>query len=133
MNFDKAGKCTNAYETILHLETLRQAYFHIKSKPGNMTPGSDGETLDGISPGFLTHLSDSLHADRYKPHPTRRVYIPKKNGKLRPLGIGSPRDKIVEQAFLFILETILEPKFSNLSHGFRPKRGCHTALRQIRN
>ena len=131
--FDGSGKCTNAYEVIHKLETLRQAYFHIKSKPGNMTPGTDGATLDGLSTSTLRLLSELLNSDKYQPQPTRRVYIPKKNGKQRPLGIGSPRDKIVEQAFLFILETVLEPKFSNLSHGFRPNRGCHTALRQIRN
>ena len=97
-----------------------------------MTPGTDGITLDGISLKYLEQLQELIYSDRFQPSPIRRIYIPKKNGKMRPLGIGSPRDKIVEQAFLFILESVLEPKFSDLSHGFRPNRGCHTALRQLR-
>jgi retron-type reverse transcriptase len=131
--YDDSGRCTNAYEIISSLDVLRQAYFHIKSKPGNLTPGTDGITLDGISLKYLEQLLELIHSDKFQPSPTRRIYIPKKNGKLRPLGIGSPRDKIVEQAFLFVLESVLEPKFSDLSHGFRPNRGCHTALRQLRN
>jgi retron-type reverse transcriptase len=130
--YDDSGRCSNAYEIISDPNVLRQAYFHIKSKPGNMTPGTDNSTLDGISPKYMEELLESIRSDRFQPSPTRRIYIPKKNGKMRPLGIGSPRDKIVEQAFLFVLESVLEPKFSDLSHGFRPNRGCHTALRQLR-
>jgi len=132
LKFDDSGKCISGYEVIRDPETIRQAYFHIKSKPGNMTVGTDGATLDGINTKFLTGLAESLHSSKYQPSPTRRIYIPKKNGKLRPLGIGSPRDKIIEQAFLFVLESVLEPKFSDHSHGFRPIRGCHTALKQLR-
>ena len=131
--YDEEGKCTNAFRLISDEDILTQAYLHIKSKPGNMTPGSNTETLDGIDLPWFKNTNLSLIRDSYVPKPARRVYIPKKNGKLRPLGIGSPRDKIVQQAMLFVLETVLEPKFLNTSHGFRPNRSCHTALREIRN
>jgi retron-type reverse transcriptase len=102
---------------------LIQAYNVIKSKPGNMVPGSNEETLDGLNWYWINNTSEKLLNESYKPNPARRVFIPKANGKLRPLGISSPRDKIVQQSLLFVLETILEPKFSSLSHGFRPRRG----------
>lgn len=97
-----------------------------------MTPGDDKITLDGINLSWFDSTSLSLKKDIYVPKPARRVYIPKKNGKLRPLGISPPRDKIVQQALLFILEIVLEPKFLDTSHGFRPRRSCHTALREVR-
>nr|YP_010121869.1 hypothetical protein KQ509_mgp22 [Monilinia fructicola]QRF72245.1 hypothetical protein [Monilinia fructicola] len=130
---DEMGRCTNAFKILSNPQILLQAYNNIKSKPGNMVPGSDNVTLDGISSKELVTSSINLLNESYKPNPVRRVFIPKANGKLRPLGISSPRDKIIQQAFLFVLETILEPKFSDLSHGFRPNRGCHTALRNIRD
>lgn len=129
----KDGKCINAFQILSNPKILYQAYNIIKSKPGNMVHGSDKKTLDGINLRWFDTTSNNLINESYKPKPVRRVYIPKTNGKMRPLGIGSPRDKIVLQAMLFVLEAILEPKFSDLSHGFRPYRGCHTALRQVRD
>lgn len=98
-----------------------------------MVRGSDKATLDGISETWFTQTSKELKEEKYSFKPARRVYIPKANGKMRPLGISSPRDKIVQQAVKMVLEIILEPKFLDSSHGFRPNRGCHTALREIRN
>lgn len=104
----------------------------IKSEPGNMTPGHVKETLDGISEKWFDKTTSDLRKEKFTFKPTRRVYIPKANGKMRPLGIGSPRDKIIQEAFRAIIESVLENKFSDKSHGFRPGRGCHSALAQIR-
>jgi retron-type reverse transcriptase len=96
-----------------------------------MTPGVVPETLDGFSQETLDLLVKELKKESFKFKPARRVYIPKPNGKLRPLSIGSPRDKIVQEAIRMILEAIYEPIFRNESHGFRPNRSCHTALKCI--
>lgn len=133
LTYDKDGKCTNAFSIISDTEFLKQAYLTIKSNPGNMVPGTDKETLDGISSNWFDEMSHKLIKGAYCPKPARRIYIPKVNGKMRPLGIASPRDKIIQQAMLYVLSVVLEPLFLNSSHGFRPNRSCHTALREIRN
>jgi len=107
------------------------AYERLKSKPGNMTPGTDGETLDGYSLAKIQNTTELLRQEQYQPNPVRRVYIPKKKGK-RPLGVPSPRDKIVQECIRLILEAIYEPLFHDNSHGFRPNRSCHTALESLR-
>ena len=109
------------------------AYEMIKSNPGNMTKGIDEETLDGINQSWFTKTAKDLDEEKYVMRPGRRVYIPKANGKKRPLGISSPRDKIVQQSMKLILDCILESIFRGSSHGFRPHRSTHTALKEIRN
>lgn len=109
------------------------SYNSIKSNPGDMVAGVDDTNLDGMNTKWFQETNRQLLNESWQPNPSRRVYIPKPNGKMRPLGISSPRDKIIQFAMKMVLETILEPKFSNLSHGFRPKRGCHTALREVRD
>lgn len=97
-----------------------------------MTAGVDGKSLDGMSEKRINELIDSLKDFSYQPNPARRVYIEKKNStKKRPLGIPSTEDKLVQEVVRMILESIYEPTFSKSSHGFRPKRSCHTALQQI--
>lgn len=130
---DSKGRYVNVFETLTSPEILKLAYEIIKSKPGNMVKGVTKETLDGITIEWFNKTSLSLRKEHYRLKPNRRVYIPKPNGKLRPLGISSPRDKIIQQAMLMVMETVLEPKFHDTSHGFRPKRGCHTALRAVRS
>jgi group II intron reverse transcriptase/maturase len=114
-------------------QTLIYAYELIKSNPGNMTRGVTPETLDHIDLPWILRIEKELQKGTYRFKTIRRTYIPKP-GKLekRPLGIASPRDKIVQKALQLILEALFEPTFKNCSHGFRPKRGCHTALNQIR-
>jgi retron-type reverse transcriptase len=107
------------------------AYDKLKSKPGNMTPAISPETLDGISDEELDKIIELLRTEKFQFSTSRRVYIPKKDGSKRPLSIGSTRDKIVQEVMRMTLEAIFEPRFKDVSHGFRPNRGCHTALRSI--
>jgi group II intron reverse transcriptase/maturase len=112
------------------------AYERIKSAPGNMTPGSDGTTIDGISMKMIHTIIQEMRTEQFQFKPVRTVYIPKANGKKRKLGIPSTRDKIVQEVIRLILEGIYDspngPYFHETSHGFRPNRSCHTALREIR-
>ncbi|PZS26476.1 MAG: maturase [Pseudonocardiales bacterium] len=107
------------------------AYGRLYSNKGAMTPGPDGETVDGMSLGKIERIIDALRHERYRFKPARRTYIPKKNGKKRPLGLPSWSDKLVGEVIRLLLEAYYEPQFSDLSHGYRPNRGCHTALSEI--
>jgi len=98
-----------------------------------MTKGIDQETLDNINIKWFDKTSEDLIKERYQPKPARRIYIPKPNGKKIPLGIGSPRDRIIQQAMKMVMGCKLEPTFLDTSHGFRPNRSCYTALREIRD
>lgn len=121
---------------ISDVTTLILAYEHIKSKPGNMTPGVNLETLDGIDMNWILETSKLLKSGKFDFKPARRTYIPKpgsaKLKERRPLGIAGPREKVVQKAMQMVLEAIFEPSFLQCSHGFRPSRGNHTALKQIR-
>jgi group II intron reverse transcriptase/maturase len=112
------------------------AYERIKSKPGNMTPGTDGETLDGFSLETIQEIIHEMRTEQFCFKPVRTTYIRKANGKKRKLGIPCVRDKVVQEAMRMILEAIYDspqgPYFSEASHGFRPNRSCHTALREFR-
>jgi group II intron reverse transcriptase/maturase len=112
------------------------AYERIKSKPGNMTPGADEETLDGFSLETIQGIIQEMKTEHFQFKPVRTTFIPKANGKLRKLGIPCVRDKIVQEVMHMILEAIYdspyEPYFRDTSHGFRPNRSCHTALREFR-
>jgi len=96
-----------------------------------MTPGVDGATFDGFSLPKVDNIIVKVLTGQYEPTPVRRVYIPKSNGKLRPLGVPTVADRLVQEVMRSILEAIYEPVFSPCSHGFRPGRSCHTALKQI--
>lgn len=108
-----------------------QAYGKIYRNHGSMTPGVTDETVDGMSLTKIHGIIDALRFERYQWTPVRRTYIPKKNGKMRPLGMPIWSDKLLQEAIRTLLEAYYEPQFSDHSHGFRPKLGCHTALRQI--
>jgi len=116
-------------------DLLIVAYERLKSQPGNMTPGSDEETLDGFSLKTIRELSEQLRTEKYQPKPVRTTYIPKANGKMRKLGIPSPKDKVVQEVVRMILEAVYDSPhgayFSESSHGFRRQHSCHTALKEV--
>lgn len=124
-------KYERLYRYLFSEEMFAVAYQRIYAKQGNMTPGTDGKTIDGMSLERIERLIVSLKDESYQPHPARRVYIPKKNGKKRPLGIPSFEDKLVQEVVRLLLEAIYEGHFEGTSHGFRPHRSCHTALGMI--
>ena len=124
-------KFERLYRILFNEQMFYAAYQRIYAKQGNMTSGTDGKTVDQMSVQRIESLIVSLRDESYKPHPARRVYIPKKNGKKRPLGIPSFEDKLVQEVVRMILEAIYEGYFECSSHGFRPKRSCHTALTHI--
>lgn len=126
----KIGKYDGLFDEFVY----KLAYEHIKSKPGNMIPGADieGETLDGISNEWIKQTILLLKSRSFQFRPSRRTYIPKANAKMRPLGIPSPRDKIVQYAIKLLIEPLFEPIFLDCSHGFRPGKSTETALKQIR-
>jgi retron-type reverse transcriptase len=109
------------------------AYGRIYSNQGSMTPGPSQETADGMSEALIDEVIGLMRRERYRFAPARRVYIPKKNGKLRPLGLPSWSDKLIGEVARLLLEAYYEPRFSGRSHGFRKGRGCHTALREVHN
>jgi group II intron reverse transcriptase/maturase len=125
---------TKVIHVIASVTTLTLAYETIKSKPGNMTPAFflNGKTLDEVGNQYLGNLSAKLKAGKFKFLPARRIYIPKPGKtELRPLTIASPREKIVQKAMELVFTGIYEPSFLPTSHGFRPGRGTHTALKMI--
>jgi group II intron reverse transcriptase/maturase len=125
-------KVKDLYQLVLNAPDLwEQAYGNIYNNKGGMTPGVDGLTIDGYSEERAANLRELLSENRYVPSPVKRAYIPKPNGKLRPLGKPTASDKLVQEVWRIILEFIYEPVFKDSSHGFRMKRSCHTALKRI--
>jgi nicotine oxidoreductase len=131
---DKSQINRNILDIVANEDVLFAAYQKLKSSPENMTKGVYNETLDGINAAWFANLKKDLRTNAFQFRPTRRLEIPKLNGKgTRLLGIASPRDKIVQAAMLLALEAIFEPSFHTHSHGFRPGKGCHTALKEVKN
>jgi group II intron reverse transcriptase/maturase len=119
-------------KAISNLKNLVAAYELIKSNPGNMTKGNDDITLDEMNLKYLLNIQSKLKAGTFEFTPARRIQIPKPGKKeTRPLTIASPREKIVQKAILLIMERLYEEKFLDSSHGFRPARGTHTAMKQL--
>ena len=119
------------YRMLFNPELYLRAYAKLYPNQGAMTPGSTNETVDGMSQAKIARLIEDIRYERFHWTPVRRVYIPKKNGKRRPLGIPSWRDKLLQEVMRSLLEAYYEPQFSDHAHGFRPGRGCHTALSTI--
>jgi group II intron reverse transcriptase/maturase len=123
--------CNELYRQLFNLDLYLLAYGRIYSNEGAMTPGACGETADGMSLKKIGRIIDAVRHERYRFQPARRVYIPKKDGKKRPLGLPSWSDKLIGEVVRLLLEAYYEPRFSDRSHGFRPRRGCHTALSEV--
>jgi group II intron reverse transcriptase/maturase len=123
--------CDELYRQLFNPDLYLLAYGRLYSNDGAMTPGADGETVDGMSLEGIGRIIGALRGERYRFQPVKRVWIPKKNGKLRPLGLPSWSDKLVGEVVRLLLEAYYEPRFSGRSHGFRPGRGCHTALTEV--
>ncbi|MFC9969182.1 reverse transcriptase domain-containing protein [Nocardia ignorata] len=119
------------YRQLFNPQLYLLAYGRIYANKGAMTPGVTGETVDGMSLGKIDRIVTAMRHERYRFRPVRRVHIPKKNGKTRPLGMPTWSDKLVGEVVRLLLDAYFEPTFSDRSHGFRPRRGCHTALREV--
>lgn len=129
-NEHKDGVYTRLYRYLLREDIYYNAYQKLYSNKGASTKGIDNDTADGFGKKYVESLIEELSNNTYKPKPVRREYIKKSNGKMRPLGIPSFRDKLLQEVIRRFLEAIYEPVFSDFSHGFRPNRSCHTALKQ---
>lgn len=122
----------DAYRLLYQKDLYLKAYAKLYRNEGALTKGINNETVDGMSLEKMDAIINALRYERYKWTPARRAYIPKKGGKKsRPLGLPCWSDKLLQEAIRQILEAYYEPGFSEHSHGFRPNRGCHTALREV--
>ncbi len=122
----------DVYRQLFNPQLYLHAYGRIYRNRGAMTPGATAETVDGMSLAKIEKIIDDLRHERYRWTPARRIYIEKQNStKKRPLGIPTWSDKLLQEVIRLLLEAYYEPQFSSASHGFRPHRGCHTALGEI--
>ncbi len=127
-------KVKDLYQFIVNTpEIWEVAYNNIRTNKGALTKGTDEVTMDGHSFERSHEIMSSLKNGSYNPTPVRRIYIPKSNGKQRPLGMPNGTDKLVQEVCRIVLESIYEPIFSDYSCGFRPKRGAHDALLKVRD
>jgi group II intron reverse transcriptase/maturase len=121
----------NVYRRLFNPDLYLRAYGRISRNAGALTKGVTGETVDGMSLKKIGTLIEEIRHERYRWTPVRRILIPKANGKMRPLGIPTWSDKLLQETMRSILEAYYEPQFSDHSHGFRPGLGCDTALQDI--
>ena len=119
------------YRQMFNPQLYLMAYGKLYANKGAMTPGVTGETVDGMSLAKIGQIINTLREERWRWRPVRRAYVPKKDGRRRPLGLPTWSDKLVAEVVRMLLEAYYEPQFSDHSHGFRPGRGCHTALRKV--
>ena len=127
----KKANIERVYRLLYNKDLYLQAYANIYANSGAMTPSTTRETADGMSIDLIDEIIAELRQERFQWTPVKRIYIPKKNGKTRPLGIPTWRDKIVQEVMRMLLEAYYEGRFWKYAHGFRPSKGCHTALREI--
>jgi group II intron reverse transcriptase/maturase len=128
---DPGKRFTHLWKLVTDQAWLMQAWEEIRTNKGSMTAGTDNTVATDIDPERISQLSKRLKTGHYRPQPVRRVYIAKSNGKMRPLGIPTLEDRIVQQALRMVLEPIFEVDFHPCSHGFRRNRSTHTALKDV--
>jgi retron-type reverse transcriptase len=119
------------YRQLFNPQLYLMAYGKLYSNAGAMTPGVTKETVDGMSLAKIERIIDAVRAERWRWRPVKRVHIPKKNGKRRPLGLSTWSDKLLAEVVRLLLNAYYDIQFSDHAHGFRPGRGCHTALRKV--
>ncbi len=129
----KQAPLTRVYRSLYNEDLFLAAYAKIYRNPGILTPGTDDETADGMNRQRIRTLIAALRQERFRFHPARRIHIPKKHGGSRPLSLPNFSDKLVQEVLRMLLEAYYEPRFRDSSHGFRPQRGCHTALNNIKH
>lgn len=124
---------TKLFRYLLRPDIYYVAFQNLYANNGAGTKGVNNDTADGFSEDKVNQIIEALNNGTYEPKPVRRTYIKKKNGKMRPLGLPTFTDKLVQDVLRMVLQAIYEPVFSDYSHGFRPGRSCHTALTQIKH
>src|SRR5256885_13547921 len=128
---EKGLPLNNLYRQLYNPQFYFRAYARLYSNDGAMTPDTTGETVDGMSREKIKTMIDLIRQERWRWTPVKRVCIPKKSGKLRPLGLPSWSSKVMQEVVRQLLDAYFEPTFSDYSHGFRPGRACHTPLSEI--
>lgn len=128
---EKRIPLTRVYRSLFSEDLFLAAYDKIARNRGALTVGSDSETADGMNRERIQRIIEQLRCERFNFRPARRIQIPKKSGGTRPLGIPNFTDKLVQEVLRMVLEAYYEPRFRDSSHGFRPGRGCHTALANL--
>jgi len=129
---EKRIQLTRVYRSLFSEDLFLAAYNKIGRNKGSLTPGTENDTADGMNMKRIHSIIDKLRKERFRFKPVRRTRIPKKDGGTRPLGIPNFSEKLVHEVLRMLLEAYYEPRFRNSSHGFRPGRGCHTALSHIK-
>jgi retron-type reverse transcriptase len=130
---EKRTPLTRVYRSLYSEDLFLAAYNKIGRNKGSLTPGTEEDTADGMSMKRIRRLIEKLRYERFHFKPVRRTQIPKKSGGSRPLGIPNFSEKLMQEALRMLLEAYYEPRFRDSSYGFRPGRGCHTALAHIKD
>ena len=128
---EKRTPLTRVYRCLFNEDLFLAAYDKIARNHGALTAGTENDTVDGMNLARIHKIIEQLRNEKFRFHPARRIRIPKKSGGTRPLGLPNFTDKLVQEALRMVLEAYYEPLFRDSSHGFRPGRGCHTALTNL--
>jgi retron-type reverse transcriptase len=128
---EKRTPLMRVYRSLFSEDLFLAAYDKIARNRGALTAGTENDTVDGMNLARIRKIIEQLRSENFRFHPARRIQIPKKSGGTRPLGLPNFTDKLVQEVLRMVLEAYYEPRFRDTSHGFRPGRGCHTALTAV--